>query len=186
MNKKLVKAIALMMIMLLAVVTLTGCGNDNKDELSGLKVYTADEDMTGYKKCSEMEGVEFYYPENYTSVGKATQPIYMDPEILGASVNLASSTYPSAYEFEGYIDASIASVKNQMTIKGDIEKEFINLNGNKACKLTYVATRQGQTMKLTQVVFVKGEKAYALTMGSLEKDFEALTPKMEKMIKSFK
>lgn len=185
MNKKLVKVIALMMIMLLAVVTLAGCGN-NSNDLSGLKSYTADEDMTGYKKCSEMEGVEFYYPENYVSRGTSKQPIYTDPEILGASVNLATSTYPSAYSFEEYIDASIEAVKKQMTINGDVEKEYINLNGNKACKITYVASSQGQTMKLSQVVIVKDTKAYALTLGSLENDFEAFTPKMEKMIKSFK
>lgn len=186
MNKKLLKTIALIMIMLLAVVALAGCGKEEKDELAGLPVYTADEDMTGYKVCNEVEGVEFYYPENYVSRGTSKQPIYADPEILGASVNLASSTFPSAYTFEGYIDASIESVKKQMKINGDIEKEYINLNGNKACKITYVATSAGQTMKLSQVVIVKDTKAYALTIGSFEDDFENLTPKMEKMIKSFK
>lgn len=189
MNKKLTKAMLLIMIMVLAVVTLTGCGEDatKTNDSENLPVYSADEDMTGYTKCEQMAGVEFYYPSNYISVGKATQPIFSDPELIGASVNLASSTFPSAYTFEGYIDASIATLKKQMTtISGDIEKEYINLNGNKACKLTYVMTAQGKSMQATQILIVKDSKAYALTLGCLLEDKEAFQPKLEKMIKSFK
>lgn len=185
--KKSMKLIVLMIIMVMGVVTLTGCGKtETTDDLSGLAVYNVDEDMTGYTKCEAMAGVEFYYPENYTSVGKATQPTYMDPEILGASVNVVSQAFPSSLTFEGYIDASIASVKQQMTIEGDINKEYINLNGTKAAKLDYKATASGQTMVLSQVVILKDSKVYLLTVGSLEKDAEAFAPKMEKMIKSFK
>lgn len=41
-------------------------------------------------------------------------------------------------------------------------------------------------MTLTQVVIVKGDKAYILTLGSLVQDAEKFAPKAEKMVKSFK
>lgn len=185
--KKLMKLIVLMIIMVMGVVILTGCGKEaNTDDISGLAVYTADENMEGYTKCEAMAGVEFYYPSNYKSVGKATQPQYMDPDIFGASVNIVSQTFPSSLTFEGFIEASIAGVKQQMTIEGDIKTEYINLNGRKAAKLDYKATSQGQTMVVTQVVILKDTKVYLLTAGSLEKDVDAFAPKMEKIIKSLK
>ncbi len=188
--KKSIKALTLMLILVIAVVTLTGCSQTNEEknnDLEGLAVYTASEDMTGYTKCEEIAGVEFYYPSNYLSVGKASQPMYMDPEIQGASVNLVSDNFPSSFSFEGYIDASILGIKNQMTVKGDINKEYINLNGVKAGKIEYVASTDGTNyLKLTQVVIVKESKAYILTIGALEDDYEALQPKLEQMVKSFK
>ncbi len=183
--KKLMKLTVLMIIMVMGVVTLTGCGNAS-DDLSKLAVYTADENMDGYTKCDKIEGIEFYYPSNYTSVGTSKQPTFMDPEILGASVNLISDNFPSSYTFEQYIEASIAGVKQKMTVNGDIKTEYINLNGTKAAKLDYVATASGQTMKITQIALLKDSKVYILTTGSLESDAESFAPKMEKIIKSFK
>lgn len=193
MNKKVIKITILAIIMIMAVVALTGCANplnkeDNtKNELEGLAVWTLEgEDYTDYTKCEEMAGVEFYYPSNYTSVGKSTQPMYMDPDILGASVNIVSADMVSAMTFEGYIDASLAGIKKQMSVKGDINKEYINLNGSKAAKLEYTATSEGQTAKITQVAILKNSKVYILTLGGLASDAEALQPKVDKMIKSFK
>ena len=185
--KKTIKMLMLIAIMVIVAVTLTGCGNTNeKDNLEGLAVYTVDEDLTGYTKCDQIEGIEFYYPSNYTVQKQAGQTAYMDPEILGANVNIVSADFPSGYSFENYVDASIAGIKAQMQISGDINKEYINLNGRKAVKLDYVATQSGYSMKCTQVLVVKDKKAYALTIVSLEKDAEALQPKLDKMIKSFK
>lgn len=190
--KKTMKLIVLMIIMVLAVVTLTGCtanltgAKDNTNDLEGLAVYTVDEDMTGYTKCEAIEGVEFYYPSNYLSVGKEDQPLYMDPEIRGASVNLVTEDFSSAFSFEGYIDASVVEVKDQMDVEGDVNKEFINLNGVKAAKLEYTVTAQGHKMKLTQIALKKDSKAYVLTVCLLADDAEELQPKLEKIIKSFK
>lgn len=189
MNKRVMKLVILAIIMVLGVLVLTGCANKEnteKDNLEGLAVYTAEEDYTGYTKCEEMAGVEFYYPSNYVSVGKSTQPMYMDPDVLGASVNIVSADMVSSMTFEGYIDASILGIKQQMTISGDVNKEYINLNGAKACKLNYVATTKGQTMTITQVALLKDSKVYILTLGGLKDDAETLQPKIDKMIKSFK
>lgn len=194
MKKNLKKSIVLMIIMIMAVVTLTGCSaipqaseGTAKDELEGLTVVTADEDMEGYTKCEAMEGVEFYYPSNYVSVGKEEQPMYMDPDIAGASVNIISEAFPTQFTFEGYIDASIIGIKQQMTIKdNEVKTEYINLNGRKAAKLSYTATSQDQTMIITQMAIIKDSKVYILTVGALEQDAESIQPKMEKMMKSFK
>ena len=194
MKKNLTKSIVLMIIMIMAVVTLTGCSaipqtsdGTQKDELEGLTVVTADENMEGYTKCEAMEGVEFYYPSNYVSVGKEEQPMYMDPDIAGASVNIKSEEFPTKFTFEGYIEASIIGIKQQMTIKdNEVKTEYVNLNGRKAAKLSYTATSQGQTMTITQMAIIKESKVYILTVGGLEKDAESLQPKMEKMINSFK
>lgn len=193
MNKKVLKITTLTIIMIIAVLALTGCANplnkegNSKNDLEGLAVWSSEGiDYSDYTKCDKMSGIEFYYPSNYTSVGKSTQPMYMDPDILGASVNLVSSDMSKAMTFEGYIDASIAGIKRQMSIQGDVSKEYINLNGVKAAKLEYTATSEGQTAKLTQVAIVKNSKVYILTLGGLATDAEALQPKIEKMIKSFK
>ena len=185
--KKTMKMLMIITMMVILAVSLTGCGNTNeKDNLEELAVYTVDEDMTGYTKCTDVEGIEFYYPSNYTVQKSGGNTAYMDPEIVGANLNVVSADFPSAYTFESYVDASIAGIKAQMSISGDINKEYINLNGRKAVKLDYTATQSGYTMKCTQVLVVKEKKAYALTIVSLEKDAEALKPKLDKMVKSFK
>ncbi len=195
--RKILKKSILLVIIVLALVTLTGCSfnfgglngqtaNEQAKDIEGLPVYTADEDMTGYTKCEEMEGIEFYYPSNYMSVGKAEQPMYMDTEILGASVNLVSSEFPSAFSFEGYVDASVLGIKEEMEINGDVETEYINLNGVRAAKLEYTTNVEEESMKVVQVLVLKDEKAYILTIGGYEDDFAELQPKMDKMIKSFR
>lgn len=185
--KKTMKMLMLVAVMVIVALTLTGCGNTNEnDNLEGLAVYTVDADLTGYTKCDKVEGIEFYYPSNYTEKQSSGNTIYADPEILGASVNVISTDFPSGYTFESYIDASITGLKGQMKISGDINKEFINLNGRKAVKLEYVISQSGYSMKCTQVLVVKDKKAYALTIGCLEKDVESFQPKLDKMLKSFK
>lgn len=190
--KKLTKLGLLAVIMLIAVMLLTGCGNgaenqDSKkeDDLEGLAVYT-EEETPDYTTCTEVSGVEFKYPSNYTSIGTESIPMFMDPDVLGATINIVNSSFPSALSFEGYVDASIPGIKQQMTLEGEVQKEYINLNGRKAARLDYVATTQGQKMNVTQILIKKDNKAYVLTLGALEADKETISPKFEKIIKSFK
>lgn len=192
--KKTTKLGILAVMMLIVVMILTGCANNETkenegDSLEGLAVYTA-EDTPDWATCTEMEGVEFKYPSNYKSVGKSTMPMFMDPDVAGASINIVSSDFPDVLTFEGYVDASIPGIKSEMEIKDDnIKVEYINLNGKKAAKLDYVATSQGQTLAITQVLIKKEDKAYILTLGVLEADKEAnkaqINEKYEKIVKSF-
>ena len=188
--KKLTKLGLLAVIMLITVMLLTGCGQQGeeqkKDELEGLPVYT-EEETSDYTTFTEMAGVELKYPSNYKSIGKSTQPMFVDPDVTGASFNLVSDNFPSALTFEGYVEASLPGIKSQMTIKdNNINVEYINLNGRKAAKLDYVASSQGQTMALTQVLIKKDNKAYILTLASLEADKDKVSEKFDKIIKSFK
>lgn len=184
----------LAIIMLIAVMLLTGCGNDGtksggKGELDGLPVYTAEE-TPDWLTFNEMSGIEFKYPANYKSIGTSSMPMYMDPEVTGATLNVVTSNFPSSLSFEGYVDASIPGIKTQMTINGDIKVDYINLNGQKAAKLDYEATSEGQTMSITQVLVKKDGKAYILTLGMLKADKDANTSgineRFEKIVKSFK
>lgn len=184
----------LAIIMLIAVMLLTGCGNNDtteggKGELDNLTVYTAEEtpDWSTFDKIS---GIEFKYPANYKSIGTSSMPMYMDPDVAGATLNVVTSSFPSSLSFEGYVDASIPGIKSQMSINGDIKVDYINLNGQKAAKLDYEATSQGQTMSITQVLIKKNGNAYILTLGMLKSDKDANTSgineKFEKIVKSFK
>ena len=184
----------LAIIMLIAVMLLTGCGNNDtteggKGELDNLTVYTAEEtpDWSTFDKIS---GIEFKYPANYKSIGTSTMPMYMDPDVEGATLNVVTSSFPSSLSFEGYVDASIPGIKSQMSINGEVNVDYINLNGQKAAKLDYEATSQGQTMSITQVLIKKNGNAYILTLGMLKADKDANTSgineKFEKIVKSFK
>ena len=191
--KKLTKLGLLAVIMLITVMLLTGCGQQGeeqkKDELEGLAVYT-EEETSDYTTFTEMAGVEFKYPSNYKSIGTESMPMYMDPDVAGATLNVVTSSFPSSLSFEGYVEASIPGIKSQMTIEGDVNVDYINLNGQKAAKLDYVASSQGQTMCVTQVLIKKNGNAYILTLGMLKSDKDANTSgineKYEKIIKSFK
>lgn len=200
--KKKITIFFAIVIILLGLFGLTGCNllenNDNKEEnkvevqeensLDGLAVYQEEEDAN-YKLCEDMEGITFKCPSNYTSVGKSSsQPIYMDPDVSGASVNVVSENMPSMLSFEGYIEASKTSVKNQsqMTILGDITTEYINLNGVKAAKLIYQAKQSNMELDITQIVLEKEGKVYVFSLGGLTKDREVLAPKFDKIIKSIK
>lgn len=187
--KKLTKLSLLAIIMLVVVMLLTGCANNQvdkkEDDLAELPVYTAEE-TPDWATFNEVSGVEFKHPSNYQSIGQESLPILMDPDVPGATVNIVTTEFPSVLTFEGYVDASIPGIKSEMDIQGDIKKEYINLNGTKAARLDYVATSEGHTMSLTQILIKKEDTAYVLTLGCLEKDKDAVSEKYEKIIKSFK
>lgn len=185
--KKLTKLGLLAIILLAAVIILTGCANQETEEenLEGLAVYTAEE-TPDYTTFDQVAGIEFKYPSNYNSIGKESLPIFADPDIQGATINFVTSDFPSVLTFEGYVDASIPGIKKQMDIEGEVNKEYINLNGRKAARLDYTAASNGYKMNITQVLIKKDDKAYVLTLGALESDKEAVSEKFEKIIKSFK
>lgn len=188
--KRQTKLGLLVAIMLISVLLLTGCTSDllkqeEKNPLEGLTVYT-EEETPDYKAFDKFEGVTFKYPSNYMSVGKDDNPIYMDPEVQGASVNILESSIPDVFSFEGYVEASIPGIKKQMDIDGEINTDYINLNGRKAAKLDYVAKASAGNIQITQVLIQKEGKAFILTLGCLEKDGETMKPEFDKIIKSFK
>lgn len=193
MNKKTTQIIIIVIAAIIAV-GIIGYGIWTKtdkqakgESTEGLEVYNENVEATkDYATFNEFEGVTFKYPSNYKSVGKANNPIYADPEVGGASVNILKDKIPSSFSFEGYIDASISGIKSQMTVKDEINKQYINLNGKKAAKLEYVAITPNGNVHILQVLIQKNGEAYALTLGSLDKDAEKVATKFDNIIRSFK
>lgn len=142
--------------------------------------------IEGYTTFTEMAGIELKYPANYKSIGTSDQPTFMDPDVAGASFNIVSERFPSSLTFEGYVEASIQGIKSQMTVKGDVNTEYINLNDRKAAKLDYIVVSGSQSLVITQIVIQKDKNAYILTLASLESDKEAVSEKFDNIIKSFK
>lgn len=188
------KLIVLALMLVVALLGLSGCQNnnnttnntgENSDELKGLTVYTA-ENKEGYTEYSGSIDAKFSYPTNWISVGKDEQPVFMSSDGKGKSVNVSYADYPEAMSFEGFIEASKLGIKNQMTIIGDINHEMINLNGRKACRLDYVA-QQSETVNVNiiQAVFVDGGKVYILTVAANSDYYEEAKPELDTIIKSF-
>ena len=188
------KLIVLAFMLVVALLGLSGCQNnnnttnntgENSDELKGLTVYTA-ENKEGYTEYSGSIDAKFSYPTNWISVGKDEQPVFMSSDGKGKSVNVSYADYPEAMSFEGFIEASKLGIKNQMTIIGDINHEMINLNGRKACRLDYVA-QQSETVNVNiiQAVFVDGGKVYILTVAANSDYYEEAKPELDTIIKSF-
>ena len=188
------KLIVLALMLVVALLGLSGCQNnnnttnntgENSDELKGLTVYTA-ENKEGYTEYSGSIDAKFSYPTNWISVGKDEQPVFMSSDGKGKSVNVSYADYPEAMSFEGFIEASKLGIKNQMTIIGDINHEMINLNGRKACRLDYVA-QQSETVNVNiiQAVFVDGCKVYILTVAANSDYYEEAKPELDTIIKSF-
>ena len=188
------KLIVLALMLVVALLGLSGCQNnnnttnntgENSDELKGLTVYTA-ENKEGYTEYSGSIDAKFSYPTNWISVGKDEQPVFMSSDGKGKSVNVSYADYPEAMSFEGFIEASKLGIKNQMTIIGDINHEMINLNGRKACRLDYVA-QQSETVNVNiiQAVFVDEGKVYILTVAANSDYYEEAKPELDTIIKSF-
>ena len=176
-------------LLIVIVFVLAGLGGFivtkiQENDLSKLEVYNYEENPN-YTKCTDMEGVEFSYPSDYTSIGDSEQPMFMDPEILGATVNLVSEDTQNL-SLENYIKYSKDAVKDALSVKGEIEEEYINLNGRKAAKISYTAVQSNSDVSITQVIIIKSGKGYVLTVGCLPSDKEAMREKTDIMIKSFR
>ncbi len=177
----------LIIIIVVAIIVVGGFfvfKNVQENDISKLEVYNYEEDPN-YTKCTEIEGVEFSYPSNYESYGNSTQPTFRDPDIVGASVNLVSENAQNL-SLENYIKASMETVKSSLDVQGDIQEQYINLNGTKAAKIEYIAKQNNVDIKLTQVAIIKSGNAYILTIGCLPDDSEKIQEKEDKIIKSFR
>ncbi|MCI8384416.1 MAG: DUF1795 domain-containing protein [Clostridia bacterium] len=186
MNKKIISIIIVVAILVIAVAGFLFYKNGAKEvsNLDELPVYMYEEDEN-YTKYTEVSGIEFSYPSNYKSIGNSNQPTFTDPEILGASVGLVYES-SQGLNIEKYMEASIAGIEKTLTTNTEIQKEYINLNGVKAGKISYEMSQRGTSMKLTQVVIIKDGNAYVLTIGCLPDDVEKMQETTEKIIKSFK
>lgn len=145
-------------------------------------------DLTGYTTYIHPSGVQFSYPENWKSLGTSdSKPIFANSE-NGTNVNLLSETMPAGYDLKSYMDKSISNLKTQLAgqIKGDINQNYVNLNGKDASIITYTMVQSNTNVSIKQACFIDDNTAYILTIASLENNDNESSEITNNIINSFK
>ncbi len=159
--KKLNKIVALIGIMVIMAIALTGC------ELKSNKKAIDKKELTGYTEYTHSSGVKFSYPEDWKSLGTSSKPVFADAN-NGTNVNLLSETVPTGYNLTSYMSASVANIKSQMgdKIKGEVSQEDVKLNGRDASIITYIMTQNDIDVNIKQACFIDDKTAYILTTAT--------------------
>lgn len=192
MNKKSTQIMivigAILAIIILAVVGSYYLANkdvkNNIDNLDDLEVYTEEEDTIGYETYTETRGITFKYPETYTKTRVNGLTMYMDPDIPGVTLNLIKTSGVST--IDGMDKIYPQQLKSKMNIQGEVQQEYINLNGNKAYRVDFIAEENGIIMEGTQIMLVKDKTGYVLTLGVAEDDSYEVEDTFDTIIKSLK
>lgn len=159
--KKLNKIVALIGMMVIMAIALTGC------ELKSNKKAIDKKELTGYTEYTHSSGVKFSYPEEWKSLGTTSKPVFADAN-NGTNVNLLSENVPSGYNLTSYMSASIANIKKKLEskIKGDVSEEEVKLNGKDASIITYIMSQDGVDVNIKQACFIDDKTAYILTTAT--------------------
>lgn len=199
MKKNILKKSLIVLIMLISVVVLSGCGNNSNtnnsnnetnnttEDLNSLPVYNMEslENYTEY--TDETSGAKVNYPSGWETLDQDGQKLFRDSTLTGASLNINCADLPEAMTFDAFIGASIEGIKQQMTIDGEVKQEWINLNGRKATKIDYVAKQTDSTnVTIEQIVFIENNKAYILTLAVLSDNYDLVKTDLENIVKSFR
>lgn len=177
--KKLNKIVALIGIMVIMAIALTGC------ELKSNKKSIDKKELTGYTEYTHSSGVKFSYPEDWSSLGTSSKPVFADAN-NGTNVNLLSETVPTGgYNLTSYMSASVANIKSQMgsKIKGEISQEDVKLNGKDASIISYIMTQNNVDVNIKQACFIDDKTAYILTTATTEDEND--TEIIDNIISSF-
>lgn len=176
--KKLNKIVALIGIMVIMAIALTGC------ELKSNKKSIDKKELTGYTEYTHSSGVKFSYPEDWSSLGTSSKPVFADAN-NGTNVNLLSETVPTGYNLTSYMSASVANIKSQMgsKIKGEISQEDVKLNGKDASIISYIMTQNSVDVNIKQAYFIDDKTAYILTTATTEDEND--TEIIDNIISSF-
>ena len=187
MKQKLKRFSALALMLVLTILLLTGCATEEVD-LSSLEQVNdlIEDENTDFAKYTHTTGVSFKYPSTWVSVGNEEQPMFLNSDGTGSSVNLVTEKLPSGIDFERYINISKVNIKAQMDVSGEIEQEEIALNGAVAYKLSYEAETEGVSLKLVQIAINVADTVHILTVGSRAEDYAAISDVLENIISSFK
>lgn len=145
-------------------------------------------DLTGYTTYIHPSGVQFSYPENWKSLGTSdNKPIFSNSE-NGTNVNLLYETIPAGYDLKSYMDKSISGIKNQLSsqIEGDINQNYVNLNGKDASIISYTMVQSNTKVSIKQACFIDDNTAYILTIGTLQNNNNENSEIINNIINSFK
>lgn len=183
------KIILLLTVLILAVMLLTGCSsiiNDEKtQDLSNLKIVTnLIADKEGYSKYENDDGICFYCPSNWISVGEEGTLFYVAPDSTGTSVNLLSEEIGSMISLNGYVEIAKAKLPDAMDITSDIKQEQINLNGREAYVISYSAKESEIEMKVFQEVIKIDNKVYILTVGTIANNYTQVEETLNNILSS--
>lgn len=176
--KKTSKIVALLMILVMTAIMLTGCETKTGREINA-------KELSNYTEYTHSSGVKFSYPSEWKSMGTSSAPQFMN-NTTGTNVNLQSES--TAVNLKTYVTAAVAGLKKQYgsNIKGDISEEFVKLNGKDACILTYKINQYNIDMVAKQAVFMDSKTAYVLTVVLRESNEGTDTEIAENIISSFK
>lgn len=180
--KKLNKIVALIGIMVIMTIALTGCemkfgSKDNKKTIDK-------KELSGYTEYTHSSGVKFSYPEDWTDLGTSSNPVFANAQ-NGTNVNLLSETVSSVYNLTSYMSASVANIKTQLAddIEGEISQEDVKLNGRDASIITYTMTQNDVKVNIKQACFIDDKTAYILTTAITESETD--TEVIDNIISSF-
>lgn len=180
--KKINKLGILFGIILLLLITLTGCSFEEEE---GLRTTINKRQLQGYTEYLDESGIKFSYPSEWESLGESSsQPIFVDT-LTGSSVNYLSESVPKSIKIDKYMSSAISNVKEQMDINGDVEETRVLLNGKKATIIEYSINQSGTTAIIKQAVFIEDEKAHILTVVVQEYEDLDQTEIMDNIIYSF-
>ena len=198
MKTKLKTMLVVLVALLLSALLLTGCMGEeenvqtpsNNQEESVNSTEEENIPVVNSEITAETEGyttytygddnIQFSYPDTWVSVGTDDTPLFLDNNGTGTSAGIVKEEIPSSISFDGYIEAAKIQVKSQLTVEGDINQEKINLNGREAYQLSYVAkSDEDNTVSILQTIIKEDNTVYALTVGTLQDNYEDLKETIE-------
>jgi hypothetical protein len=179
--KKINKIVTLICMMVVLALTLTGC---KFGKIDSKETEINKSNLEGYTEYVHSSGIKFSYPTEWKNLGTTTKPVFGDTS-TGTSVNYLSESVPKAYNFTAYMTASIANVKKEMEIVGDVEEQDVKLNGKEAAIIKYTVTQSGSNVVIKQACFLDDGNAHILTVATLESNYDEQAETMDNIISSF-
>ena len=179
MKTKLKTMLVVLVALLLSALLLTGCMDKEENiPVVNSEITAETEGYTTYTYGDD--NIQFSYPDTWVSVGTDDTPLFLDNNGTGTSAGIVIEEIPSSISFDGYIEAAKIQVKSQLTVEGDINQEKINLNGREAYQLSYVAkSDEDNTVSILQTIIKEDNTVYALTVGTLQDNYEDLKETIE-------
>lgn len=179
--KKLNKIGALICMILVIAISLTGCEFGKKDSN---KTEINKTELEGYTEYVHSSGIKFSYPTEWQDLGSTSQPAFVDTT-AGTSVNYLSEEVPKTYNLTTYMAAAVANVKAEMEVVGDLEEQDVKLNGRDTSIIKYTVTQSGSNVVIKQACFLDDGYAHILTTATLESNYEKEAETMDNIISSF-
>lgn len=179
--KKLNKIGALICMMVVLTLALTGCEFGKKDSN---KTEINKKDLEGYTEYVHSSGIKFSYPTDWQSLETTSKPVFGDTS-TGTSVNYLSEQVSKTYNLTTYMSAAVANVKKEMEVVGDVEEEEVKLNGKDASIIKYTVTQSSTNVIIKQACFLDDGYAHILTVATLESNYEQEAESMDNIISSF-